>query len=183
MQLVGKRIVLIPITKNEKDEFRDLVTKSYASKYWYGDKGDRRTREEFFKYWHEGFFDQDKSEKGQCYWIVEGGIRIGEINYNEIYEKDKKVEIDILIGDKENLGHRYGVDAIKTLAKYLFSKFDLNKIWVEVRAFNIFAIRAFEKVGFRQEGLLREEEFFNDKFIDCVRLGLLNREFTHPRGS
>ena len=56
-------------------------------------------------------------------------------------------------------------------------KLDVNKIWIEARANNTRAIRAYEKVGFKKEGLLREENYFEKKFVDCVRFGILRKEF------
>lgn len=177
MEIHGEKIILKLIKSEEKKEFRQLVTNSYGSKFWYGDEGDKRTEKEFFKYWHDGFFTQNDLSSGKCFWIIVKDIKIGAINYNKIDKDDKKVELDILIGDKENYGKGYGSDSIKTLAYYLFKSFDINKIWVEVRAFNTASIKVFEKVGFKQEGLLKEENYFNNQFIDCIRLGLLKNDF------
>lgn len=177
MQLKGDKVLLQAITTSEKKEFRSLVTQSYGSKFWYGDVGDKRTEEEFFKYWSEGFFNPNDLSTGKCFWIIVNDIKIGAINYNKIDKEDKKVELDILIGDKEDYGKGYGSDSINTLALYLFNSFDINKIWVEVRVFNIGSIKVFEKVGFKQEGILKEENYFNNKFVDCIRLGLLKKDF------
>ena len=172
----GKLVTLRKIRSDEKKDFRLMVTKSYASKFWYGDDGDKRTEDEFFTHWNDGYFDENKPLEGQCFWIIINDKKIGAINYNKIDTEDKKCEIDILIADKENHGKGYGYDTIKTLCNFLFSEFKLNKIWVEVRAFNVASVKAFEKVGFKKEGLLRSETFFNNQFIDCMRLGLLIEE-------
>jgi len=172
----GKLVALRKIRSDEKKDFHTMVTQSYASKFWYGDEGDKRTEEEFFTHWNDGIFDENKPLEGQCFWILADETRIGAINYNKIDTDDKKCEIDILIADQENHGKGYGPDAIKALYTFLFTEFKLNKIWVEVRAFNIGSVKAFEKAGFKKEGLLRSETFFNHEFIDCVRLGLLRED-------
>lgn len=105
------------------------------------------------------------------------GKKIGQINYNKIDERNKKTEIDIIIGDKEDIGKGYGPNAMRTLIKYLFKNFDINKVWVEPRANNPRAIKAYKKVGFKKEGLLQEEDYFRGKFVDCVRFGILRKEF------
>jgi RimJ/RimL family protein N-acetyltransferase len=50
-------------------------------------------------------------------------------------------------------------------------------VWIEARANNPRAVRAYEKVGFKKEGLLREEDYFDGRFVDCVRFGILKKEF------
>lgn len=177
MQLKGEKIILLPIQTAEKNKFRTMVTQSEASFFWYGKAGDTRTKKEFFTHWYSDYFNENTPKNGQCFWIIANNKRIGEINYNKIEIKGRKVEIDIFIASTKDQGSGYGSNAIKTLIKYLFETFDLNKIWVEIRAFNIRAIAVFKKVGFKQEGILREEDYFDDKFIDCVRLGLLKKEF------
>jgi len=75
------------------------------------------------------------------------------------------------------MGKGYGSDALKTLIKYLFENFNINKIWIEARVNNPRAIRAYEKAGFKKEGVLREEDYFEGKFVDCIRFGILRKEF------
>jgi len=178
MQIKGERITLVPIELEEKDKFYKLATESYGSKFWYDEEEKaKRTRERFFKDWHDGYFDLSLPEKGQCFWIVVKGEKIGQANYNKIDLENKNVELDIIIGDRENMGKGFGPDALKTLMKYLFSNFDINKIWIGARANNQRAVEAYEKTGFKKEGLLREQDYFEGKFVDVVRFGILRREF------
>jgi diamine N-acetyltransferase len=37
--------------------------------------------------------------------------------------------------------------------------------------------RAFEKVGFKVEGVLREHFYLNGQYLDCYRMGLLKSEY------
>ena len=178
MEIKGKKVILIPIKPEEKNEFYKLATKSYGSKFWYDKKKKKTcTKKKFFRSWHEGYFDLKSPEKGQCFWIVVDDKKIGAIIHNKIDLENKKVELDIIIGEKENLGKGYGSDSLKTLIRYMFENFDINKIWIEARANNPRAIRAYELAGFKKEGLLREENYFNGKFVDCIRFGILRNEF------
>lgn len=178
MQIKGEKVILVPIKSEEKEKFYKLATKSFGSKFWYGDEEKKeRTKEKFFQDWHEGYFDVNSIEKEQCFWIVIKGERIGQVNYNEIDFKNKNVELDIIIGERENMGKGYGPDALRTLMKYLFENFDINKIWIGARANNPRAIKAYEKAAFKREGSLREQDYFEGKFVDVVRFGILKREF------
>ena len=182
MKLRGQKVILVPIKPEEKEEFHQLATQSYGSQFWYDqERKAHRNQAEFFKDWHEGYFDQNNQEIGQCFWIMVSGQKIGQVNYNKIDQHNKKVELDVIIGPKEYLGKGYGTDALKTLITYLFDNFNINKIWIEARANNPRAIRAYQKIGFQQEGLLREENFFEGKFVNCIRFGLLKQNLKHKR--
>jgi len=160
-------VVLVPIRPEEKEEFYKLATESEGSKFWYGDRGvDIPTKDDFFEDWNESYFDIISPEKGQCFWIIVDGEKIGQVNYNKIDLENKKVELDIIVGDEAKMGKGYGADALKTLINYLFDNFDVNKIWIEPRANNPRAIRAYEKAGFRKK----------ESLADRVRFEILKSE-------
>jgi RimJ/RimL family protein N-acetyltransferase len=51
----------------------------------------------------------------------------------------------------------------------------LHKIRLDVYANNP-AVKTYERVGFRKEGLLREEAFRKGRHLDVIRMGLLGSE-------
>jgi len=178
MEIKGEKVVLVPIKFKERNDFYNLATKSYGSQFWYDkETKKKRTKKEFFKNWNSCYLNSKKANSGKCFWVWVDKKRIGQITYNEIDTKNKKVELDILIGNRKNMGMGYGSDALKTLIRHLFKKFSINKIWIEARANNPRAIKAYQKSGFKKEGLLREENYFKGKFVDCVRFGILRKDF------
>lgn len=178
MEIKGEKTTLIPMKLKEREDFYSLATKSYGSRFWYdGETKRERPKKEFFKKWNYCYLNSRKANSGKCFWIWANKKRIGLITYNGIDTKNKKVELDIIIGDKENMGKGFGTDALKTLIKYLFMKFNLNKIWIEARANNLRAVKAYQRAGFKREGLLRKEDYFEGKFVDCIRFGILKKEF------
>lgn len=68
---------------------------------------------------------------------------------------------------------------MKTLIDFIFNYIAINKIKLQVFSFNTAAIRSYEKCGFSQEGILRNEIFRFGKFYDLVLYGLLREEWTH----
>lgn len=174
MIIQGKLVSLIPMTAEDKAEFYSLATTSDGAERWYGK--DIPSHEDFFKDWNDDYFDSSKPKLGQCYWIKVENNKIGQINYNAIDEKNKKVELDIIIGSKNDMGKGYGSDALRTLIAHLFNNFNLNKIYVFARLDNSAALNTYSKVGFVQEGVLRQDEWFNGKFIDRVTFGMLRSE-------
>jgi len=159
--------------------FYTLATQSDGALFWYDDKQrEKRSKKAFFRDWHEGYFDSGKPKAGHCFWIMVAEEKVGVIAYNAIDEHNQKTEIDIIIGSEKDMGKGYGSDAIQTLCHYLFDRFQLNKIWIEARANNPRAVKAYQKAGFKKEGILKEEDHFQGKFIDRVRLGLLRKDFS-----
>jgi RimJ/RimL family protein N-acetyltransferase len=60
------------------------------------------------------------------------------------------------IWDPRNRGRGYGADALRTLLRYAFNELNLQRVGLDVIANNAAAIRAYERVGFRREGAMRE---------------------------
>ena len=58
--------------------------------------------------------------------------------------------------DRDHIGAGFGTDAQRVLLKFAFNAVGLNRVWLTVYASNARAIRSYEKLGFRREGLARQ---------------------------
>ena len=96
---------------------------------------------------------------------------------HQISWKDRHAEIGILIGDEKSRGKGYATEAIRLVADHAFNKLNLRKLYTGMVKGNEASKRAFEKVGFRIEGTLREHFYLNGKYLDCYRMGLLRSEY------
>ena len=150
MILKGNLVDLRTMTLRERPLFFRWATRSDATPYWYGELyGDEVPSYVIFKLeWPNYYFDGSQPELGRCFMILREGRPIGQINYNKINNKDKSVELDILIAKQKDLGKGYGTDAIRTLTTYLFRAMDVRRCRIEVLAKNPRAVRAYEKAGF-----------------------------------
>ncbi|MBD8048864.1 MAG: GNAT family N-acetyltransferase [Clostridium argentinense] len=102
---------------------------------------------------------------------------IGGCGINNIDWKNSVVTVGIFIGDKDYQGKGYGTDAMKVLMNFIFEEMNINKIKLNVYAFNERAIKSYEKCGFKKEGLLRQEIFRQGKYNDEVVMGILREEY------
>jgi RimJ/RimL family protein N-acetyltransferase len=59
------------------------------------------------------------------------------------------------------------------LLRYGFEELDLHRICLHVFATNERAIRAYEQVGFRREGLLREAVWIDGAWVDELLMAVL----------
>ncbi|MCD6021478.1 MAG: family N-acetyltransferase [Actinomycetia bacterium] len=67
----------------------------------------------------------------------------------------------------------FGTDAARTICRFGFDHVNLHRITLFVNADNAQAIRACEKVGFVQEGSLREAAMAHRGRVDLLVMGLL----------
>lgn len=80
-----------------------------------------------------------------------------------------------LLEDFRGLG--YGTQAFFELLKIAFEQLGMNKVCLETFPNNERAKRAYEKLGFKKEGFLRQHYFKEGEFIDSIQMGLLREEF------
>lgn len=84
--------------------------------------------------------------------------------------------IDLFISERHQ-GKGLGTDAIRTLARYLIEKRGHHRLTIDPAADNAVAIRAYERVGFRPVGVLREYWRAPDgTWRDGLLMDLLARE-------
>lgn len=88
----------------------------------------------------------------------------------------RKAELYIFV-NPELLGRGIGTEATKLLCKYGFDNLHLHKIYLFTNASNIGASKTYIKVGFKLEGVLRDEMTKNGIYEDRLFYGLLDSEF------
>jgi len=86
-------------------------------------------------------------------------------------------ELGIFIGDKRYWGLGYGTEAIILLLDYAFNILNLNKIYLRVIEYNVRAIRAYKKIGFRVVRRLRNHRFRWERYWDEFIMDILAEEF------
>ncbi|MCG3142018.1 MAG: Spermidine N(1)-acetyltransferase [Anaerolineae bacterium] len=79
--------------------------------------------------------------------------------------------------DPKVWGNGYATEAAEALLQFGFTTLQLHRIWAEALAANENSIHVLEKLGMRQEGRLREKEFFKGRFWDTVIYGILAEEW------
>lgn len=104
-------------------------------------------------------------------------IHIGNITLHLIDWRNRNAEIGVIIGDKRVRGKGYATEAIKLVAAHAFARLNLRKLYCGMIKGNEASKKAFEKVGFKVEGVLRKHFYLNDEYLDCYRMGLLKSEF------
>lgn len=109
--------------------------------------------------------------------VTEEEKHISWIDLKNIDKLNKHAELGVAIGDKAYWGKGYGFSAMKEMLKWGFNELDLNKIWLRVEVDNEKAIKSYKKIGYIEEGILRQDRLRNGEFVDRIRMSILRHEF------
>ena len=91
---------------------------------------------------------------------------IGTIGLFELDLRNGNAGLGISIGDPEDTGRGYGTDAMRALVGWAFDMLRLERIWLDVYAFNPRARVVYERLGFVHEGTLRHGAFRFGEHVD-----------------
>lgn len=103
---------------------------------------------------------------------------VGEVVINEIDEDNRSANIRIAIFDPADWSKGYGTDALRLMVRYGFESLKLHRIELGVYDFNPRAVRVYEKIGFRREGVLRDALLWDGEYHDMVLMSVLEQEWT-----
>ncbi len=102
---------------------------------------------------------------GYHQWVREGGDRA-------------RAGYDLL---REYRGRGLMTEAMRAILDYGFEGMGLNRVDVLIDPANGPSLRLVERLGFRREGVLRENTYFRGRFIDDVVYALLAKEWRATR--
>jgi RimJ/RimL family protein N-acetyltransferase len=83
-------------------------------------------------------------------WAIDSkqGRHIGDVDLHNIDHQERLAKLTILLGDKAFWNNGYGTDAIRTMLRYAFMEFKLERVHLRVYDFNKRGIRCYQKCGF-----------------------------------
>ncbi|RYP80023.1 hypothetical protein DL769_002667 [Monosporascus sp. CRB-8-3] len=90
------------------------------------------------------------------------------------HHRNSDISIDIA---REYRGKGYGAEAIMWSLWYGFQMAGLHRIEIHAFSFNTGAVRLYERLGFKEEGRLRERMWFDGGWHDDVVFGMLEHEW------
>jgi len=125
---------------------------------------------------HAAWSQKLANDPSVLYFAIEAGAErkhLGNVWLAQIDRRNLKAEVRVLLGEAQGSGH--GSKALALLAEHAFSKLGLNRLYAYVLDFNPRAVRAFEKAGFTQEGLLKDDRKSTQGFHDAWILSCVHR--------
>ena len=111
----------------------------------------------------------------QSEWCVLHDDRpIGAMGFLKHDYTQHKAELRKLIGDPDLRGQGYAREATRLWIQYGLQGMGLKKIYLNTLETNLRNIRLNEELGFKVEGILRNEVMIDGRTHDVVRMGLLS---------
>ncbi len=104
------------------------------------------------------------------------GKLIGVAGLHRVDHKNRHAMFGIFIGSGASRGKGHGTEATAMVVRYAFDTLNLNRVWLNVYEDNTAAIRAYEKVGFRKEGVLRQESYRRGQYWDTIVMGIVRAD-------
>jgi aminoglycoside 6'-N-acetyltransferase len=127
-----------------------------------GDEGELRrihATAEVARWWDapEESFPWDEPESTRLTILLDGAVA-GLIQFHEELEpKYRHAEIDLFL-DPAMHGRGFGTEAVRRIVRHLIDHRGHHRITIDPAVANIAAIRAYEKVGFKPVGVMRQSE-------------------------
>lgn len=126
-------------------------------------------REDKTRLWFETLHDRvDRVD----FTITYNTQPVGLIGLLNIDQKNKKAEYYICLGEQEFKGKGIANIATDLLIRESKIRYGLQKIYLYTEVDNIRAQHFFEKIGFKKEGLLKNDLIYNGRNIDRYAYGL-----------
>ncbi len=163
--LRGELVVLRPLRMEDVERVADIQTEPGVARWWGPpDHDDLRRKAE-------------GRDEAVGFAIEHDGELVGFIQYEEVNEPEyRQAGIDLFLTEQAQ-GRGLGTDAVRTLARYLFHERGHHRLTIDPAVENAVAIRAYEKVGFRPVGVMREYWRLPDGvWRDGLMMDLLARE-------
>lgn len=102
---------------------------------------------------------------------------IGFVCIHSIEWNNRAGMLAIGIGEARHRNKGYGTEAVRLILRYAFHELNLNRVGLDVIAYNAGGIRAYEKAGFLHEGRIREAVCRDGRTYDRLMMGILRSEW------
>lgn len=107
----------------------------------------------------------------------ESNVHVGNIEIADIDWVHRRCKYSIIIGHAAAQGKGYGLEASILLLRHAFGKLNLHRVELGVHEHNDAARRLYEKLGFVEEGRLRQSFLRDGDYSDIIAMGLLAADF------
>lgn len=109
-------------------------------------------------------------------------VHVGNVGLHQVDWVNRRCIFGIVVGERDYWGKGFGSEAARIALRFAFLTLNLHRVELEVFEFNRRAIRSYEKVGFRQEGVRRQSLYQNGRYHDAYWMAILRSEFDELAG-
>ena len=113
----------------------------------------------------------------QCFIFVVDHQPVGHCLLYDLQNPDNAVLLKRIVVDQK--GNGYGRAALVQIIKYAFDTLQVNRLWLDVRAYNTRAKSLYESAGFKHEGTQRSASLVDGQYYDLDLYGMLRDEYRY----
>lgn len=169
---IDEKVCLKLIELKDAEELFQLTeqSRSYLRQWlpWLDITTKQEDTEEFIKDCLKGYTEN----KSLNTIILFNNQVVGTAGFNNINWSNKTATIGYWLGEAFQ-GNGIMTKVAKGLADYAFNEMNLNKVEIRAAAENLKSRKIPERLGFVNEGCLRQAEWLYDHFVDHIVYGML----------
>jgi ribosomal-protein-alanine N-acetyltransferase len=174
-QCESERLLLREINhSDEKDLFRFLSDDEVMKRTDLKTQSTIHDTEKFVKYVNKGC----RKEKSIWWGITtkDSNVIIGIVGFPNWIKKQFRSEVGAVLA-KEYWSQGIMTEAMDAVIRFGFTAMKLNRIEATLMPHNMSSMKFLKKLGFQEEGILREYRFFKGQFHDVKMVSLLKKDF------
>lgn len=163
---MNKKSKKINVRNTSKDEL-DYVIKLESSP---------ENRKNVFQ-WSEKKHEEIINNPDTEHLIIEDENRnkIGYAIIVGLQSDNKSIELRRVVIGKKNQG--YGTEFLNLMKEYTFEDLKFHKLWLDFFSTNRKVESLYKRNGFKREGKLRDQYFYNNRYITMVVMSILEDEY------
>lgn len=180
--LVGELVSLRPVTTADVPRLAELMDDPEVTRLT-GSTPPAEDPESYGLDHLEQVYGRWATADDRIVWVIvenTTGAVVGESVLNDLSTANRSCGFRIWISGGRDRG--LGTEATRLTMAHAFEDQGLNRVELEVYAFNPRARRVYEKVGFVHEGTQREALRYDGEWVDAHGMSVLAREWAVHRG-
>ena len=168
----GEKVYLKAIEREDLPYLIDWRNRTDFRKYF---REYREINSDMQKKWYEDKVVNDNSTIMFSIKGIENNQLLGCCGLCYINWIHRYADLSLYIGwNNEYIDNKgYALEACKLLFNYAFKELNLNKIWTEIYEFDDKKKELYESMGFKVDGILRQNYFYDGKWWNSYILSLL----------
>ena len=172
--LVTERLTLRPIVESDAAGLHAAYGDPLAMRFWdYDATEDVEATAEHIRRW----VDHDPDWHGVWAIVTQTGAVAGMINYHHREEWNHRLELGWILAPAY-WGRGVMTEAATAVIRHCFDAMDVHRIEATVHPENASSRRLAARLGFREEGLMRDRACVEGVFRSLLMFGLLKSEWT-----
>lgn len=176
---ISEQLVVAPFESKDAEALFELIDQSRTSLREWLPWVDRIQGVEDTRQFIEFAKIDREAQKRLVGAIKSNNMLVGVGGFNEMDWSNRIAKIGYWLG-AEYEGRGWMTAVVKELIGYAFAELELNKVEIRVAVDNDKSQKIPQRLGFTNEGCIRQAEKLYDRYVDHTLYGMLNSEWKQP---